>query len=290
MNPEWWARRARVADVGTLSPRARWVFRHLLGPLLRLLHRPVLEGTEHLPAGPFILVANHSGGLGGSEAFALAACWLERFGGARPLAGLAHPFGFSIWPISDFLRGLGAVPSTREWLHAALARGVPVLIFPGGDYEITRPFWEANRVQFGGRRGFLRAAREAGVPIVPMGIRGSAWVVPSLGRSTRLLPNLLLVPRLLGLRRWPVTVLGVAGAAAIALWPGALGWPARLALCWGWLASPLPLLPWVPSTIRFRIGRPLAPEALFAAGDPELDGAYRIVEGEVQALVDGLGR
>jgi hypothetical protein len=46
----------------------------------------------------------------------------------------------------------------------------------------------------------------------------------------------------------------------------------------------------VPSTIRFRIGAPLPPEVLFTEADAALDGAARRVEGEVQALVDGLGR
>jgi len=284
MHPDWWARRARPGDVGRRSPRARWLLTHVLTPAMRLLHRPVLEGAEQLPEGPYVLVANHSGGMGGSELFSLACCWLALPGSDRPLAGTAHPFAFSFWPFSAMLRALGAVPSTREHFAAALAAGVPVLVFPGGVQEITRPLWRSNRVDFAGHRGFLRLARAAGVPVVPMGIRGGHPPVPTLGRST-LLSWLIVLPRLLGLRTWPVTVLGVAGAAAIALLPSSLGWPARLALAWLWLASPFPLFPWVPWSIRFRIGRPLAPEALFAEGDDRLDQAYRKVEQAVQALV-----
>jgi hypothetical protein len=48
-----------------------------------------------------------------------------------------------------------------------------------------------------------------------------------------------------------------------------------------------PLLPWVPLTIRFRIGPPLASAALFAADDASLDAARDRVEAAVQALVLG---
>ena len=42
-----------------------------------------------------------------------------------------------------------------------------MLVYPGGDYEVHRPSWERNRVDFGGRKGFIRLAIEQDVPIVP---------------------------------------------------------------------------------------------------------------------------
>jgi 1-acyl-sn-glycerol-3-phosphate acyltransferase len=265
-----------------------WLLRHVIGPVVGRLHRPTLEGTEHLPPGPYLLVANHSGGMGGSELFSFVHLWIGRFGDDRPLAGFAHPFGFGIWPLSVVMRSLGAVPSTYEHAREALAKGVPLLCFPGGAYEITRPIWEAHRVQFGGRLGYLRVAREAGVPVVPMGIRGGHFPVPTLWRSRWLLPWGLVLPKLLGLRWYPMTLLGLVGAAAILLAPGLhAGLPARILLAWAWLASPFPLLPWIPSRIRFRIGPAISPEELFGtAGDAPLDAAGRRVEREVQALVD----
>lgn len=265
------------------------VLRRLVTPWARLMHRPTLAGIENLPAdGAYLLVSNHSGGFAASELLSLAALWLERFGVGRRLAGLAHPFGFNFWPIAPMLRGLGAVPSTYEVAAKVLGEGIPIVIFPGGDLEATRPVWQAHRVDFGGRRGFLRIARAAGVPIVPMGIRGSHFSVPILWRSRHILPWLFVVPRLYGIKRFPLTLLGLAGAVVIVLLTAGLPWPLRLALAWALFVTPIPFLPWVPSTIRMRIGEPIAAEELFPAGrgDEALADAYARVVGAVQRLVD----
>ena len=164
-----------------------------------------------------------------------------------------------------------------------------MLVFPGGDYEATRPIWQAHTVMFAGRRGFLRIARRLQVPIVPMGIRGSHYSLPILWRS-RTLAWLAVIPRLVGVKRFPMTLSGLLGALAIALFVGpSYGWVLALVLAWAWLASPLPLLPWVPSTIRLRIGTPIPPAELFHDDDDELDRAYGRVESAVQQLVTSLG-
>jgi 1-acyl-sn-glycerol-3-phosphate acyltransferase len=252
-----------------------------LRPLIRFAHRPTLDGVERLPpAGPFLLVANHSAGLGIAEILAFIVQYLEQVGAERPLAGFAHPLGFKLFPASLVLRHVGAIPSTYEAAEATLAAGVPLLVFPGGDHETMRPLWQAHRVDFAGRKGFLRIARKLRVPIVPMGIRGSHFTAPVLWRS-RVLPWLLVTPRLLGIKRWPITVLGLAVAVALALLP--LSWLWRALAIWAWLASPAMFASWVPWTIRFRIGAPLPPDALFPGDD--LDAALARVQDAVQALV-----
>ncbi len=259
---------------------ARW-----LTPLVSLAFRPRLDGLEHLPErGPFMIVANHSGGLAIAEIVAFAARYLERFGNARPLAGFAHEKGFRIPVLSTVLAHVGAVPSTYAAAEEALARGVPLLVFPGGDHEAFRPIWQASRVDFGGRKGFLKIAKRAGVPIVPMGIRGSHYTVPILWRSRWVLPYALVVPRLIGVKRWPVTLLTVVIVTAIATGLD-LAWYLRLLLSWLFAVSALSFTPIVPATIRMRIGAPLSGEALFTEDDADLDRALATVEGAVQALV-----
>lgn len=262
--------------------------RTVLRPCVRLAHRPVLEGLEHLPrSGPYILVANHSAGMAISEIMSFLSLYLEAVGPERPLAGFAHPLGLLVFPSSVILRHAGAIPSTYTAAEATLGRGIPILVFPGGDHESLRPLWQAHRVDFAGRVGFLRIAQKLRVPIVPMGIRGSHFTAPVLFRSP-LLPWLLLTPRLLGMRRWGVTLLGVLGAAALLAAPGWDWWWRALA-AYAWLASPFTLMPWIPWTIRFRIGAPIPPEALFSAASPADDaalaGALEVVEARVQALV-----
>lgn len=283
------AARVRIGRVGRGSPGFARFLRTLGHPLARLWHRARLEGTAHLPAsGPYLLVANHAGGIASAELACFAACWARQFGDQRPLAGFAHPAAFHLWPISAILRAVGAIPSSYAWAERALAAGVPLLVFPGGDHEAFRPVWTANTVDFGGRVGFLKIARAAGIPIVPMGIRGGAYTAPVLWRSRRVLPALLLTPRAFGLKRYPLSLLGLIVAAAILLLVP-LPWPALAGLVWVWFASlGPPLVGWVPATVTLRIGAPLSPASLFpaGAGDEALPAALLRVEAAVQAEID----
>ena len=248
--------------------------------MARWLFRPTLEGAQQLRRdGPFLLVANHSAALGIAEIFCFAVMYAREIGVERPLAGFAHKIAFKIWPLSVFLNAFGAVPSTYDAAGSTLAAGVPLLVFPGGDHETLRPIWQANRVDFGGRKGFLRVAIQAGVPIVPMGIRGSHYTAPVLLRA-RWLAWFFVGPRLLGLKRWGVTALGLVGAVGIAALP--LSWPAKAALIWLWLGSPLSFVPVVPWTVRFRVGEPLT-----VGDDEDLEVALARVQRAIQALVTG---
>lgn len=272
---------------GRLHPVAERVVRRVLIPLARLCHRPTMQGVEQLPAsGPYLLVGNHSAGLGLAELSSFTALWTARGEPVPPLAGFAHPTAFVVWPTSVIHPSLGAIPSTYAAAETVLARGIPLLVFPGGDHETMRGLLSASRVDFGGRLGFLRIARKAAIPIVPLGIRGGRFTAPLLF-SHPLLPTLLLQPRfLLGTKRWAVSLLGVLGLLALAT----TGLPlvAKLLLGFLWLGSPLVFLSWVPVTLRFRIGAPLPPEALFDGpeDDAVLREALAKVEAAVQAQVD----
>ncbi|MCO5168904.1 MAG: acyltransferase family protein [Planctomycetes bacterium] len=281
----WLAARARVGAPGRSSAGARRLVR-LLGPLTRLLFRPVARGWERLPRDrPCLVVANHSGG-GVVDVLCLAHLALEHDPDPR-LTGMAHPVAFHVPAVAWLLRGLGAVPSSYEHARKALDEGLPVLVFPGGDHEAFRPLWHARRVDFAGRRGFLRLARAAGVPIVPVGIWGTHLTQPILWRSG-LLPWLSLLPRGLGIKRLPVTVPWLAGLVAIAalLGPHASPWAtAGAALLWSNFL-PVFFLPLVPWPVRVCVGPPLAPEDLFEGDDDRLDEPYARVVAAVQAAVD----
>lgn len=286
----FWAEGVEVEHPGRVEPGFASKVRRFLAPVVKLSHRPTLEGLENLPTDrPFMLVANHSAGLGIAEILSFMVLYLEKAGLDRPLAGFALPLGFRVPGLRSVLRGVGAIPSTYAAAEQALAAGVPLLVFPGGDHETLRPVWMAHQVDFGGRTGFLRAARRAHVPIVPMGIRGSHFTAPVLWRS-RLLATLLVLPRLIGQKRWGISVLGViVSALIIGGVPGP--WPLRALLVWLWLGSPFVFQAWVPWTIRFRIGKPIEPGELFPEDathgtDPALWNALPRVESAVQALVD----
>jgi len=277
-----------VVDIpGVVSPLGRWLCRSPFAAVLRLLFRPTLSGMEKVPEDRgCLVVANHSGG-GGIEIFLMAILWHTHFDFERPFTGMAHPLAFYIPGPKQAVEAFGAVPSSYEAGLDALERGLPVLIFPGGDRDAFRPVWEAKRVKFNGRKGFLKLARSAHVPILPLGIRGSHYTVPVLW-SSGWLSTLLVLPRLLGLKLFPLTLLGALGAALLLLLAGphlGYGWAALLAYLW--VISPLSLwLPIVPWRVEAAIGDPIPPEELFGPRGTEgpLEEAYQRVVGEVWSL------
>jgi 1-acyl-sn-glycerol-3-phosphate acyltransferase len=270
---------------GKPDPRAVARWRRYAAPLVRLAFRPRITGIENLPTDrPFMLVANHSG-LGLAEIMSLIVCFLDQIGTTLALAPMVHPISMNAWPAGSWMRRLGAIPSTDA--NAALAKGISVLVFPGGDHEAMRPVWQANRVDFAGRQGFLKIARAAKVPIVPLGIRGSHYTAPIVYRSSKWLPRLLVLPYLVGIRkRFPLTLAGITGLALLIALGPIVSWWLTTILAMLWIALPLSQLPWIPWPIRMRIGAPIEHVALFGESN-DLEEPYERVRSEVQALVTG---
>lgn len=290
-SPDWWAARAAPwPEAGRPNKKILARYARAFGPIVRRLYRPSIEGLEHLPRGPdakpVLIVANHSGGIAAAELASLALIYIEKLEGTR-IAALAHPLSFNVWPITRIMAWVGAQPSTYAAAEDALTQGAHVLLFPGGDYEAGRPFWLADHVDFGGRQGFLRLARRAGVDIVPLGIAGSHLTAPVLWRSDRVLAWLYVLPRLLGVKRYPLTLLAALGAILIAAVGGPrLGPGLTAGLCWAWLASPLTLVPILPARIRFRFGPALRTKELLEDERdlrPAYDQVIEAVRSQVQA-------
>jgi 1-acyl-sn-glycerol-3-phosphate acyltransferase len=125
-----------------------------LGALLPWMERMAryfdaeVEGLEHVPKrGPVLLVGNHSGGILTPDTTALFAAWYRRFGLERPLIGLACDAAFGIPGFRTLMRKIGEVPASRENTAKALAQGMSVLVYPGGDHEIFRPWTESRPIR-----------------------------------------------------------------------------------------------------------------------------------------------
>src|SRR4051812_19709896 len=146
--------------------------------------RGEVRGLGNIPEeGPSLLVGNHSGGTMIADTFVFAVEFYSRFGPERRFHQLAHDIaarmpgtGISRW---------GTVAASHDNARRAFDEGAPVLVYPGGDYETFRPTWHSDRIEFGGRKGFIMPALDGDVPIVPVGAMGGQEPALFLPRGER---------------------------------------------------------------------------------------------------------
>jgi 1-acyl-sn-glycerol-3-phosphate acyltransferase len=156
-----------------------WFLKYFaLGPLLRVLYRPWVEGLENIPAeGPAILASNH---LSFSDSFFLPLVVPRRI----TFVAKEEYFtgrGFKGWFSNRFFRGVGQIPMSRSGGSAsdgALTAGLAVLQ-KGGLFGI---YPEGTRSPDGrlyrGKTGVARLALKAGVPVLPVAMVDTEKVQP----------------------------------------------------------------------------------------------------------------
>jgi 1-acyl-sn-glycerol-3-phosphate acyltransferase len=220
--------------------------------------RPEVRGLENIPVGePSLLVGNHSGGLYIADTFVLSAAFYDHFGPDRRFHQLAHDVAAKS-PALGLIRRYGVVPASHDNARAAFKLNAPVLVYPGGDYETFRPTWHGDKIEFGGRQGFVKLALEENVPIVPVVAIGGQETALFVTRGQR-------VAKLVGLNRF----------ARIKVLPVSLGPPFGV----NFLDLPgrLPL----PAKITIQILPPIDLRERFGA-DPDADAVYEEVTEEMQ--------
>jgi 1-acyl-sn-glycerol-3-phosphate acyltransferase len=178
-------------------------------PLMWLLssiwYRGEVRGLGNIPdSGPVLLVGNHSGGnlIPDTTVFTLA--FSTYFGAERPFYQLAHNLVLSMPGLSS-LRKFGTVAASPANAERALHSGAALLVYPGGDYEVHRPGWERNRIDFGERKGFIRLALEQDVPVVPIVSIGGQETALFLSRG-EWLAHALALDRLFRLKVLPISI------------------------------------------------------------------------------------
>jgi 1-acyl-sn-glycerol-3-phosphate acyltransferase len=149
--------------------------------LARLTHnyfRTEVEGLEHLPSGPAVLVCNHGGALPWD---ALVVLQVAREAGrvVRPLiedAVATAPF------VGTLMTRLGCVRASQDNGQRLLAQGELVAVFPEGMQGLAKPIAKRHRLQRFGRGGFVKLAQRAGVPLVPVAVVGGEETAPLLAK------------------------------------------------------------------------------------------------------------
>jgi 1-acyl-sn-glycerol-3-phosphate acyltransferase len=144
-----------------------------------------LLGIENVPSeGPALLVANHSGGLPYDGAMLLYGLYRNhpRHRRVRPL--IAN-FAFRAGWMANVVSRIGGVRASTETALPLLAAGELVAVFPEGLKGVGKMFRERYRLARFGRGGFVRLARQAAVPLLPVAIVGAEEIHPVIGKITR---------------------------------------------------------------------------------------------------------
>lgn len=250
----------RPGDVDGYDPEALRRYGPRLARLIRRWFRADVRGLEHLPDGPFLGVGNHSG----APMIPDTLVWLAAHhdaARATPLVTLAHDGMFDHYParLAMALTRLGAVRASRDNALRALQRGYAVQVYPGGDQDACRRFADRNRVIFAGRTGYVRLAREAKAPIVPVVSAGAHEALFILWDGAPL-------------ARW----LGLDRRLRLAAFPVALSVP------WGLTVGPLPGYLPLPTKIVQRVLPPIDPH------EGTIDEVDRRVRESMQVTLDAL--
>lgn len=199
-----------------------------LEPALERWFQPVVRGLDRIPEEPALFVGNHNGGLVSADSFVLGVSLLRAHGLARLPHALAHEVVLRVPGLHHLLVPLGAVRASPTNATRLLESGRNVLVYPGGDLDSMRPFARRDRIEFGARRGYVRLALRAGVPIVPV-VAAGAHATSIVLTDGRPLARWLGLPRLLRLEVCPVT-LSVPWGLVVGITPPHLPLPTRIFL------------------------------------------------------------
>ena len=229
-----------------------------------LWFRGEVRNMDQIPeTGPVLLVGNHSGGNMTPDTIVFNVAFCTYFGVERPYYQLAHNLVLAS-PVGPLLRKYGTVSASHEHAREALEAGAAVLVYPGGDWEVHRPSWERHNVDFAGRKGFIRLALEADVPIVP--------IVSVGGQETALF---------LSNGNWLARLLGVDKSLRLKVLPISLAVPWGLNI--GDFLSHVPL----PAKLTIDVLPAIDLHERFGT-EPDLDEAYEAITSEMQDALDAL--
>ncbi len=199
------AKRIPTADLDERDPDYIRDNLPLLWLASSLYYRGEVRGLGNIPEnGPVLLVGNHSGGNLTPDTLVLTLAFTTYFGVERQFFQLAHNLVLSM-PGLGRLRKFGTVAASPQNARQALENGAALLVYPGGDYEVHRPSWESGRVDFDGRKGWVRLALEHDVPIVPVVAIGGQETALFLSRGEGL-AKLLRLDKAFRLKVLPISL------------------------------------------------------------------------------------
>jgi 1-acyl-sn-glycerol-3-phosphate acyltransferase len=264
----WVAERAGAWSLDDWDPAWMERQKYFWNPLVDYWFRMEVEGWEHLPDPPVLLIGIHSGAPFVWDAWTVGIHWWRRFGEERPVHGTAHDALMAAPVIGQYFRKMGVLPAAPDSIAAALAAGRDVAIWPGGEVDSLRPWTKRDEAILAGRTGFVRTAIKSAVPIVPIATVGGPDAMPVLATGRRL-ARLLQLDKMARLKMFPVA----------------------LSAPWGIGPALLPEVPF-PTKIRTAFQEPIrvAHNPARADDDDYVEAKYQEVRQSIQRGMDALAR
>ncbi|MGH7857672.1 MAG: lysophospholipid acyltransferase family protein [Candidatus Binatia bacterium] len=224
----------------------------VMAAFYRYWFRAETTGIEHLPAkGPVLIVANHEGNTFAWDAAMVGTSVFLEGEPPRHARGLGEFYLPTIPFFNEFMARVGSVVGTPENCRQLFERGECVLVFPEGARGFIKPYRNAYQLQRFGL-GFMRLALEHGVPILPVGVVGSAEQSP-----------------------------GIADVKWLGRLIGAPGFPLTITMPWLGLLGMVPL----PAKFRINIGPLMRFDGAFDAEDADIQPKVDGVKAEIQRLI-----
>ena len=221
------------------------------GKYLYRYFRPVVRGTENIPSGRVLLIANHSGQLPYDGMVLGVSCLLDA-NPPRIVRAMVERWVPSIPFVNELFARSGAVLGAPINCRNLLEADNAILVFPEGARGCGKTFDQRYKlVDFG--RGFMRLALQTNTPIVPISIVGAEESIPSISQAKPL-------ARLVGAPYLPVPY----------LLP---------------LLGPLAYIP-MPTRFHITFGEAMHFDGEFDADDSVIQEKVDQVKARVQALVD----
>lgn len=165
----------------------------------RLYFRTAVHGTEHVPEGRALLIANHSGQIP-LDGMVIAMAMLMDADPPRVVRAMVEKWAQTLPFVSSFFNRTGQVVGVPENCERLLEREELILAFPEGTRGISKPFTRRYQLEDFGL-GFMRLAIQMQAPIVPVAVIGAEeqfinvgnldWLAKAIG-----VPVLPIIPQL----------------------------------------------------------------------------------------------
>ncbi len=166
-------------------------------------HQAEVRGINRVSKDPVLFVGNHNGALNSIDSFIFLTNIYRTLGISALPYSLTHKIILQLPFINETIMPMGCVLANQENGLKLLSSGNNVLVYPGGDFEGFRPFRDKGKIVFAGRKGYIRLALKAGVPIVPVVASGAHSVYIILDDLKWLAKHF---PDFMRMKIWPLTL------------------------------------------------------------------------------------